>query len=148
MHNARQMYHCHMTLFRTTLRKYSLEYVGAFALNIILSVTIIPNVSELIFARSLEAAICNTLLWLSSCTTCIVNIWLLAMSFPVIFFIVASSAPLWNYTCFMCNRQGAHKFRSISSSLYCICTGIYYADMTLKYNVLCLLGSNKAILDR
>ena len=39
------------------------------------------------------------------------------MSFCVSFFSVAPFAPLLKYTCYMCNRQGAHKSDRISSSL-------------------------------
>ena len=39
------------------------------------------------------------------------------MSFCVTFFSVAPFAPLLKYTCYMCNRQGAHKSHRISSSL-------------------------------
>ena len=39
------------------------------------------------------------------------------MSFCVSCFSVAPFAPLLKYTCYMCNRQGAHKSDRISSSL-------------------------------
>ena len=39
------------------------------------------------------------------------------MSFCVSFFSVAPFAPLLKYTCYMCNRQRAHKSDRISSSL-------------------------------
>ena len=39
------------------------------------------------------------------------------MSFCVSFCSVAPFAPLLKYTCYMCNRQGAHKSDRISSSL-------------------------------
>ena len=62
VHNTRQKCHYQMPLCRTNLGKCGLRYVGVSVLNSILSVNINPNVSEFIFARSLKAAICNSLL--------------------------------------------------------------------------------------
>ena len=62
VHNTRQKCHYHMPLCRTNLEKCGLRYAGASVWNNILSVHINPNISEFMFFRSLNAAICNNLL--------------------------------------------------------------------------------------
>ena len=84
VHNNRNYY---MPLCRTNLGKCGLRYVGASVWNNILSVNINPNVSEIIFYRSLKATICNGLLYSHWCTTwhCAVDVLLLVVSFSVNF---------------------------------------------------------------
>ena len=51
VHDTRQKCHYHLPLWRTSLRKCGLRYVGASVWNDILNVNINPNVSEFIFLK-------------------------------------------------------------------------------------------------
>ena len=114
---TRQQCSYHMPVCRTKLGKCGLRYSGASVWNNIRSVNLNRKVSEFIFSRSLRAAICNNLLLSKLCTTwhCVVDVQPLVMPFSVNFS-VAPSAPLLEYTCYMWNRQGAHKSHRITSS--------------------------------
>ena len=65
------------------------------------------------------------------------------MSFCVTFFSVAPFAPLLKYTCYMCNRQGAHKSHRISSSLCSHDNALLYLNWYLHFMLIwpwCILS--------